>query len=102
MALPEGLLAAVKNYPGIDVTWNDAEIDSQLTGIINMGMMFLDGKSGAALDYSVDEMPKQLLLEYCKYARNGILNEFMTNLAPFLMDLRVKNGGAYGSETTTV
>lgn len=100
MALPEGLLAAVKNYPGIDVTWEDAGIDSQLTGIINMGMKFLDGKAGAALDYTKDEMPKQLLLEYCKYTRNGILNEFMVNLAPFLMDLKVGNGGIYGEDTT--
>jgi hypothetical protein len=100
--MPEGLLKAVKNYPGIDITWSDAEVDAQLTGIINMGMKFLDGKAGATLDYSKDEMPKQLLLEYCKYARNGILNEYVNNLAPFLMDLRVKNGGAYGSETTTV
>ncbi len=98
--LPEGLLAAVKNYPGIDITWADASIDAQLTGIINIGTEFLDGKAGAALDYSKDGMPKQLLLEYVKYARNGNLNEYMTNLAPFLMDLRAKNGGAYGSDTT--
>lgn len=102
MALPEGLLATVKKYPGIDITWEDAEIDSQLTGIINMGMKFLDDKAGAALDYSANEMPKQLLMEYCKYSRNGILNEYMANMAPFLMDLRIKNGGAYGSEDTTV
>lgn len=101
MALPEGLLAAVKNYPGIDVTWEDEKIDTQLTGIINMGIKFLDGKAGVALDYTKDEMPKQLLLEYCKYARNGNLNEFVLNYIPFIEDLRIKNGGAYGSENTT-
>lgn len=97
MALPEGLLAAVKNYPGIDVTWEDGEIDFQLTGIINMGIKFLNGKAGAELDYTKDEMPKQLLLEYCKYTRNGILNEFMVNYVPFIEDLRIENGGAYGN-----
>lgn len=102
MALPEGLLAEVKNYPGIDITWEDEATNSQLTGLINTAMDFLNGKAGGKLDYSADGMPKQLLLEYVKYARNGILSEYMTNLAPFLMDLRVKNGGAYGNQMATV
>lgn len=102
MDLPEGLLKAVKNYPGIDITWEDTEIDSQITGIINMGMKFLNEKSGIELDFSKDEMPKQLLMEYCKYSRNGALAEYMSNLAPFLIDLRAGNGGAYGNKTTTV
>lgn len=102
MALPEGLLAAVKNYPGIDITWTDTSIDAQLTSLINLGMIFLDGKAGATLDYATDGMPKQLLFEYVKYARDGDLSEYMGNLTPFLLDLRTGNGGAYGSETTTV
>jgi hypothetical protein len=102
MTLPEGLLATVKNYPGIDITWADTSIDAQLTGLIGLGMKFLDGKAGSVLDYSTDGMPKQLLFEYVKYARNGILNEYVNNLTPFLMDLRVGNGGAYGSEETAV
>lgn len=97
--MPEGLLAEVKNYPGIDITWKDAETDAQLTGLINIGMDFLNEKAGATLDYSVNGMPKQLLMEYVKYARNGILSEYMNNLAPFLADLRAKNGGAYGKDT---
>ncbi len=98
-SLPEELLEAVKNYPGIDITWADDSVDVQLTGIINMGIKFLNGKAGGVLDYSLDEMPRQLLFEYCKYTRNGILYEFMTNLAPFLLDLKVGNGGAYGNNT---
>ena len=101
MALVEGLLESVKNYPGIDITWVDAQTDIQLTGIIERGMKFLDGKAGATLDYSLEEMPRELLFEFCKYTRNGVLNEFMINYSPFLQDLRAGNGGAYG-ETTTV
>lgn len=99
---PAEILEEVKNYPGIDITWNDNAVNSQLIGIIGMGMTVLDGKAGVTLDYAKNGLPKQLLLEYCKYARNGILSEFMSNLAPFLMDLRAGNGGAYGSKTTTV
>lgn len=101
MALPQGILEEVKNYPGIDITWVDAQVDTQLTGIIERGMKFLDKKAGATLDYSKEEMPRELLFEFCKYARNGILHEFMVNYSPFLQDLRAGNGGAYG-ETTTV
>ncbi len=102
MALPAGLLEAVKNYPGIDITWVDTSIDAQLTSLINLGMTFLNGKAGTTLDYSIDGTPKQLLFEYVKYARDGGLSEYMGNLTPFLLDLRTGNGGAYGSETTTV
>ena len=102
MALPEGLLAAAKNYPGIDITWTDTSIDAQLTSLINLGIVFLNEKAGATLDYSIDGMPKQLLFEYVKYARDGDLSEYMGNLTPFLMDLRTGNGGAYGNEATTV
>ena len=40
-------------------------------------------------------------MEYCEYARGKRLNEFMENYAPFLTDLKVKNGGVYG-ETTDI
>lgn len=94
MDLPIGLLEATKNY--LDVTWDDPEGDVKLSGIIARGIEFLNRKAGAKLDYTVEGMAKELLLEYCKYTRNGILNEFMINYVPFLEDLRVGNGGAYG------
>ncbi len=99
MSLPEGLLAAVRNY--LDITWDDVQTDQKLTGIIQRGMKFLNRKAGAELDYTAEDMPRELLLEYCKYARNGILNEFMINYIPFLEDLRAKNGGAYGQQEDT-
>ena len=97
--MPEGLLDAVKIY--LDITWNDTNTDTKITGIINRGIKFLDDKAGATLDYTEEDRPRELLMEYCKYARGGILNEFIENYAPFIMDLRIKNGGAYG-ETTTI
>lgn len=96
MALPEGLVDSVKNYPGIDITWVDIQVDTQLKGIIERGIKFLDRKAGTVLDYSVEDRPKEILMEYCKAVRNGLLNEFMINYAPFLNDLRIENGGSYG------
>lgn len=82
------LLKAVKSYPGIDITWEDLETDEQITNLIRIGMSFLNKKAGAVLDFEKDETPRQLLMEYCKYSRNGNLHEYMANLAPFLVDLR--------------
>lgn len=100
MDLPIGLLEAVKNY--LDITWDDPEGDVKLSGITARGIEFLDRKAGTGLDYTVEGMAKELLLEYCRYTRNGMLNEFMINYAPFLQDLRAGNGGAYGQETTNI
>ena len=91
------LLADVKNY--LDITWADENTDAKVSGIIQRGMIFLNAKAGGELDYSAEERPKELLMEYCKYARNGILHEFKINYAPFLTDLRTKGGGAYGEAT---
>lgn len=96
MILPEGLLEEVRNYPGIDVTWEDEQVNVQLTTLIKMGMAYLNDKAGTELDYTDNLAARQLLMEYCKYARNGILDEFTIRLTPFLADLREKNGGAYG------
>ena len=95
--MPEGLLESVKNY--LDITWEDANTDAKITGIISRGMKFLNDKAGTELDYTVEDRPRELLMEYCEYARDKRLNEFMENYAPFLQDLRVKNGGVYGKTT---
>lgn len=95
--MPEGLLESVKNY--LDITWEDANTDAKITGIINRGMKFLNDKAGAELDYTEEDRPRELLMEYCEYARGKRLNEFMENYAPFLTDLKVKNGGVYGKAT---
>lgn len=94
--MPEGLLEIVKT--NLDITWNDENTDTKITGIINRGIKFLNDKAGAELDFSVDDRPRELLIEYCEYARGKRLNEFMENYAPFLQDLRVKNGGVYGAD----
>lgn len=97
--MPEGLLESVKNY--LDITWEDANTDAKITGIIGRGIKFLNDKAGGELDYTQEDRPRELLMEYCEYARGKRLNEFMENYAPFLTDLKVKNGGMYG-ETTDI
>jgi hypothetical protein len=91
------LLNSVKNY--LDITWEDQQTDLKIQGIIERGKNFLDKKTGTNLDYSVEGRPKELLLEYCRYARNGILNEFELAYLPMLKDLIEEYGGAYGTGT---
>jgi hypothetical protein len=88
MALPTGLLNSVKNY--LDITWSDAQTETKLTGIIERGMKYIDGVSGTANDYTIENKPKELLLDYCRYVRSNALSEFQNNYLPELLTLQIK------------
>lgn len=88
------LLDEVKNY--LDITWTDTDSDLKLTGIIERGQNFLNKKTNSNLDYETESRAKELLLEYCRFSRNGILNEFEIAYLPMLIDLIVDSGGSYG------
>ena len=83
--LPEGLLEEVRNF--LDVTYVDASGDLKLTGIIARGMAYLDLKAGATMDYSVEDLPKTLLLNYCLYDNSKALDEFETNYLSIIMSM---------------
>ena len=88
MALPEGLLDSVKNY--LDITWTDTQTDTKLTGIIGRGIKYIDSVSGTTNDYTVEEKPKELLLDYCRYVRSNALSEFQDNYLAELLTLQIK------------
>lgn len=87
MALPDGLLAAVKNY--LDITWTDNAGDTKLSGIIERGMKYIDGAAGSAMDYTVEGKPRELLMDYCRYARSNALSEFHGNYLHELLSLQI-------------
>ena len=87
MALPEGLLEAVRNY--LDITWTDAAGDEKLSGIIARGMKYIDKVAGAAQDYMAEDKPRELLLDYCRYVRSNALNEFAINYEHELLALQI-------------
>lgn len=80
------LLLAVRNY--LDITWIDSAGDAKLTGIISRGMAYLDGVAGENLDYAVEDKPRELLFDYCRYVRSNALDEFQTNYLPELLTLQ--------------
>lgn len=88
MALPEGLLEAARNY--LDITWKDADGDKKLSGILERGMKYLDGIAGAGLDYSDEDAPRALLLDYARYVRSNALDEFQANYLHELLALQIR------------
>ena len=87
MALPAGLLEAVRNY--LDITWVDDAGDEKLSGIIERGMKYINKVAGAELDYTVEEKPRELLFDYCRYVRSNALDEFQNNYLPELLTLQI-------------
>ena len=88
MALPDGLLEAVRNY--LDITWTDADGDTKLTGIISRGIKYIDSVAGTELDYTIEDKPRELLFDYCRYVRSNALDEFQTNYLPELLSLQIR------------
>lgn len=98
MVLPDGLLEAAKNY--LDITWIDLAGDEKLSGIIARGMKYIDSVAGAAQDYTIEDKPRELLLDYCRYVRSNALNEFQTNYLHELLSLQIaKEVEAYEAST---
>ena len=87
MALPDGLLEAVRSY--LDITWTDADGDTKLTGIISRGIKYIDSVAGTELDYTIEDKPRELLFDYCRYVRSNALDEFQTNYLPELLTLQI-------------
>lgn len=88
MALPDGLLGAARNY--LDITWEDADGDIKLSGILARGMRYLNGVAGADLDYISEDAPRALLLDYARYVRADALDEFQTNYLHELIALQIR------------
>lgn len=99
--LPEGLLESVRNY--LDVTWVDVTGDLKLSGIISRGIKYIDSLAGSEMDYTVEEKPRELLFEYCMYARSNALSEFQTNYIHELLSLQISQEvAAYKALTSLI
>jgi len=87
MVLPEGLIEAVRNH--LDITWDDAVGDEKLSGIIARGIKYIDGIAGSAMDYTIEDKPRELLFDYCRYVRSNALDEFQKNYLHELLSLQI-------------
>lgn len=80
------LLNDVKNELG--VTWQDEATDNLYRGLIARATAYLDGKGGAVLDYDDDDMPRALMIEYVRYARDAALDVFENNYLSMILALQ--------------
>lgn len=81
------LLDEVKNY--LDITWDDNETDLKLNGMIERGKKYLNRVAGKELDFEVEDKPKELLFDYCRYVRSNALEMFQQNYLHELLSLQM-------------
>ncbi len=82
------LLNDVKSY--LHITWEDEKTDKNLRGMINRGKSRLQEIAGVTLYFEIEDLPKTLLLDYCRYANSHALEMFEKNFASELMSLHVR------------
>jgi len=97
-SLPVELLEDVKNY--LNITWDDDATDRKISGILASGMMYLNSKAGAEMDYIADGAARTLLFEYARYMRDDALDVFENNYLSLLLAMRhERQVTAYVEET---
>lgn len=82
-SVPAALLADVKNY--LNITWDDVATDAKISGLIASAAAYLDSKLGGQPDYEADGMPRTLLMEYVRYARDSALDVFESNYQALIL-----------------
>lgn len=85
--IPEELFEDIKNF--LDITWEmNAGEKEKLSGIIKRGMNYLEGKIGEC-NFDKDTQEKELLTNYCMYARAGQVSEFVNNYLGEIISLQI-------------
>ncbi len=87
--MPEGLLQSIKDY--LHITWDDVKTDVNLIGIISRGMARLNNISGVPLDFTMEDLPRTLLFDYCRYANSHALEMFEKNFGSELLSLHIQS-----------
>lgn len=83
------LLEEIKNY--LDITWElSAGEKVKLSGIIERGKAYIQGKIGKC-DFTSQTQEKDLLMNYCMYARSGQTDEFIKNYKQEIISLQMRN-----------
>lgn len=85
-SIPAQLLADVKNY--LNITWDDEATDAKISGLIASGAAYLDSKIGDSADYTQDGLPRAMLMEYVRYARDSALDVFENNYLSMLLAMQ--------------
>lgn len=95
---PDALLEAIKDY--LSITWQDDKTDARVKGYIDRGMKRLQNIAGASLDFTVEDLPRSLLYDYCRYANSQALEVFEKNFQAELTDLYLRTQAAIIDDLT--
>ena len=89
------LLHDIKVY--LNITWEDEATDARIRGLIEDGMAYLDDKLGEPGNYTSPGLPRTLLKDYVRYARDEALDVFENNYQSLILAM-VNNKGvqSYG------
>ena len=85
-AIPAALLVDVKNY--LNITWDDQATDDRIRSLIASATADLDDYAGEELDYMSDGLPRTLMMDHVRYARDEALDVFENNYRTQLVRLR--------------
>lgn len=85
-SIPAELLSDVKNF--LDITWDDGAEDKKVSGLIAQGSVYLDGKYGETANYETEGLPRTLLMEYVRYARDRALDVFENNYQSMILAMQ--------------
>ncbi len=89
VTVSDALLSDALNY--LDITWDDIDTNRKVSGILARGMAFLDGVAGSPQDYTAEALPRALLFDYARYARENALSDFTDHYLTELNSLRIYN-----------
>lgn len=84
--ISDELLADVKNH--LNITWDDSATDNKIRGLIASATVYLDGKGGTVLDYDADGLPRMLMMEFVRYARDEALDVFENNYMSMILSMQ--------------
>ena len=74
----------------LNITWSDVATTTKVRGYIAGGMFYINDKLGEQADYTADGYPRTLLMEYCRYERDGALDVFENNYQSMILAMQTK------------
>lgn len=80
------MLEDVKNH--LDITWDDEPMERKLLELISAGMYYIGGKLGEEADFTSTGLPRTLLFEFVRYARDGAMDIFEANYQHMLLAMQ--------------
>lgn len=72
----------------LDITWDDPDTNKKVLGWIDDGVAYLDSKLGTAGNYLTPGLPRTLLFEYTRYARDAALDVFENNYQSLILAMQ--------------